>query len=118
MPGMFAQDMITDIPPVGASTEEHTEHPTQKPLALLRLYIEASTKPGDTVLDPFCVDSTALVAAEGLGRAWIGIDVSSVDVRLTHEWLCDELRLVELNVVNMIGCRHGYANGKAENART
>src|SRR5262249_55818407 len=48
----------------------------QKPLALLERIIEASSRPGDTVLDPFCGTGTALVAAERLSRAWIGFDRS------------------------------------------
>lgn len=49
-------------------------HPTQKPLYLLERIIEASTAPGDLVLDPFCGSSTSGVAAGRLGRRYIGID--------------------------------------------
>ena len=57
-------------------------YPTQKPVALLERIIQASSNPGDLVLDPFCGCGTALVAAEKLGRAWIGIDITylAVDV--------------------------------------
>jgi len=68
MPGMPAQDMITDIRPIHENAKERTGYPTQKPLALLRRFIEASTQPGDMVFDPFCGCATALVASEGLGR--------------------------------------------------
>ena len=54
--------------------DERTGYPTQKPLALLKRIIEASSNPGDVVLDPFCGSGTALVAAQALGRQWIGID--------------------------------------------
>ena len=99
MPGMTAQDMITDISPIGSSAKERTGYPTQKPLALLRRFIEASTAPGDMVLDPFCGCATALIASEGLGRQWIGIDVSSVAVRLVHERMRDELGLFGLGII-------------------
>ena len=99
MPGAPAQDMITDVSPIGASAKERTGYPTQKPLALLRRFIEASTEPGDLVLDPFCGCATALVASEGLGRQWIGIDVSSVAVRLVHERMRDELGLFGLGII-------------------
>ena len=98
-PGRSAQDMITDIPPINSQAKERTGYPTQKPLALLRRFIEASTQPGDLVLDPFAGCATALVAAEGLGRAWIGVDVSSVAVRLVHERMRDELGLFELGII-------------------
>lgn len=50
------------------------KHPTQKPIYLLKRIIEASTHPGDIVLDPFCGSSTTGVAAKLLGRKYIGID--------------------------------------------
>ena len=50
------------------------KHPTQKPLYILERIIEASTNPGDLVLDPFCGSSSTGVAARGLGRRYIGID--------------------------------------------
>ncbi len=57
------------------SRAERTGYPTQKPLALLKRIIEASSNPGDVVLDPFCGCATACVAAEQLERRWIGMDM-------------------------------------------
>ena len=76
--GEKANDVITDIKPVQSHAAERTGYPTQKPLALLERIIQASSKPGDLVLDPFCGCATACVAAERLGRRWIGIDVSEM----------------------------------------
>ena len=56
--------------------KEHTGYPTQKPLVLLGRIIKASSNKGDIVLDPFCGCATTCVAAEGLNRQWIGIDIS------------------------------------------
>ena len=50
-------------------------YPTQKPLALYKRMIQASSNPGDIVLDPFAGCATTCVAAEQLGRQWIGIDI-------------------------------------------
>ncbi len=55
--------------------EEYTGWRTQKPVALLERIIKASSNPGDLVLDPFCGCATACIAAEKLGREWIGIDI-------------------------------------------
>ena len=55
--------------------KERTGYPTQKPLALLERIIKASSSEGDMVLDPFCGCATTCVAAEKLGREWVGIDV-------------------------------------------
>ncbi len=54
---------------------ERTGYPTQKPLALYERIIRASSNEGDMVLDPFCGCATTPVAAERLGRQWIGMDI-------------------------------------------
>ena len=75
--GKIIEDFWTDIPAGGhISKQERTGWPTQKPLALLERIIKASSNAGDVVLDPFCGCATACVAAEQLGRHWIGIDIS------------------------------------------
>jgi len=60
---------------VGTS-KERTGYPTQKPLKLLKRIIKACSNEGDIVLDPFCGCATTCVAAETLGRHWVGIDIS------------------------------------------
>ncbi|MDR2008003.1 MAG: site-specific DNA-methyltransferase [Alphaproteobacteria bacterium] len=49
-------------------------HPTQKPLSLMELLIELTTKPNQIVLDPFCGSGTTLLAAKNLDRKFIGIE--------------------------------------------
>ena len=55
--------------------EEEMGYPTQKPLALYERIIRASSNEGDMVLDPFCGCATTPVAAERLGRQWVGMDL-------------------------------------------
>jgi adenine-specific DNA-methyltransferase len=50
-------------------------HPTQKPVMALRPPIQAFTKPGEIVLDPFVGSGTTVLAAKVLGRRYIGIDI-------------------------------------------
>ena len=49
-------------------------HPTQKPEALLKRVLLATTKPGDLVLDPFFGTGTTGAVAKALGRRFIGIE--------------------------------------------
>ncbi len=74
--GVPVDNLWTDIMPLRSRSDEGTGYPTQKPLELLERIIKASTNEGDIVLDPFCGSGTSLVAAQKLGRRWIGIDIS------------------------------------------
>ncbi len=74
-PGMPMDDIWTDILPLRSWHKEYTRYPTQKPLALYERLIRASSNPGDIVLDPFCGCATTPVAAERLGRQWVGMDI-------------------------------------------
>ena len=101
MDGMALQDLILDIPPVRARAKESTKYPTQKPLNLMYRILDASSKHGDLVLDPFCGCASMPVAAVHRGRSWIGIDTweeagQMVQDRLhnreTGEWFFDPER--------------------------
>ena len=78
--GVPIGSLWADILP--ASGGERTGYRTQKPLALLERIIKASSQKGETVLDAFCGCATTCVAAESLGRQWIGIDVSKAAYEL------------------------------------
>lgn len=52
------------------------KHPTQKPLRLLYRIIQTCTKEGFTVLDPFAGSCTTGIAANLMGRRFIGIDMN------------------------------------------
>ena len=84
--GVPAGNLWTDLT-LASGSSERVGYPTQKPLALLTRIIEASSNPGDLVLDPFCGCATACVAAEDLGRQWVGIDLSEKAFDLVRERL-------------------------------
>lgn len=65
---------VWKIPSVGMWEKKCGKHPTQKPLRLLYRIILASTKEGDIILDPFAGSCTTGIAANLLGRKFIGID--------------------------------------------
>ena len=93
--GVPVDSIWSDIPPIQPHSDERLGYPTQKPLALLDRIINASSNPGDIVLDAFCGCGTALVAAENLGRQWIGIDVSPTACRVMAKRLRDVCGLPE-----------------------
>lgn len=62
------------IPAVGQWEKQQGKHPTQKPLRLLYRIILAATDEGDTILDPFSGSGTTGIAANLLGRNYIGIE--------------------------------------------
>ena len=80
--GSIITNIWTDIQPLHDVAAERLGYPTQKPLALLERIIEASSNPGDIVLDPFCGCGTAVAAAQKLGRKWIGIDITHLSIAL------------------------------------
>lgn len=81
------------IPTINAMSKERTGYPTQKPLALLRRIIEASSNPDDIVMDPFCGCATTCVAAQQLDRKWIGIDIEKQAAKIVVERLSDDAGL-------------------------
>lgn len=71
-------------------SKEKVGWPDQKPVALLKRIITATTRPGDLVLDPFMGSGTTLVAAQALGRNAYGIDQSASAVAVARDRLASD----------------------------
>lgn len=71
------------IPAVGMWEKTCGKHPTQKALRLLYRVVLASTNEGDTILDPFAGSSTTGIAANLLGRKFIGIEQDKSFIELS-----------------------------------
>ncbi len=97
--GIALSDVWSDIPPLNSQAQERLGYPTQKPLALLERIIAASSNEGDVVLDPFCGCGTAVHAAQKLGRAWIGIDVTHLAIGLIEKRMKDAFPGLAFDVV-------------------
>jgi len=69
----------TIVSPTG---REKTGYPTQKPAGIVRRMLQASTRPGDLVLDPFAGSGTLGAAAAELGRRYVLIDESAEAVAI------------------------------------
>ncbi len=85
--GAVMPSVWDDIPPINSQAAERLGYPTQKPLALLERIIQASSQPGEVVLDPFCGCGTAVHAAQKLGRRWVGIDITHLAISLIEKRL-------------------------------
>ncbi len=91
----------TIVPTTGP---EKTGYPTQKPLGVVRRIIQASSRPGDWVLDPFAGSGTTAAAVRALGRRSISIDQHPDALRIASARL-------GLSITPFAG---GSADGRAE----
>jgi site-specific DNA-methyltransferase (adenine-specific) len=66
---------VWNLPAIGKWEKSCGKHPTQKPLSVLSRIIQASTKPGDWILDPFSGSGTTGIAANLLGRKFLGLEI-------------------------------------------
>lgn len=86
-----AEFYVSSVTP--QSEKKEGKHPTQKPLGLLRRIIKASTKEGDLILDPFNGSGTTGIAANELGRKYIGLEQE-------EEYLALTVRRYEVNIID------------------
>lgn len=101
------KDRWDDIPFVYAGSIHHPEaiivagtnkkaHPCQMPLGIVRRVILFSSDENDIVLDPFLGSGTTAVAAEELGRRWMGIELSSEYCTLAENRIAEARRQLKL----------------------
>jgi site-specific DNA-methyltransferase (adenine-specific) len=82
--GKYATNILR-VPSLKGSSKEKIGHPSQKPIALIHQLIAASTREGDSVLDPFLGSGTTAAAAQKLGRRWLGIESNPRYVEMAKE---------------------------------
>jgi site-specific DNA-methyltransferase (adenine-specific) len=104
--GAKPKDVI-EIPTTCNGMGEKTPHPTQKPEALLRKFVLASSSEGDLVVDPFSGSGTTAVVAEQLGRRWMACELDAeynrwaigrierVRRMSAPEWIAHDLKIAE-----------------------
>jgi hypothetical protein len=79
--------------------KERLGYPTQKPIGLLARIIQSSCPENGVVLDPFCGCGTTIHAAERLGRAWIGIDITHLAIALIESRLVSAFPGVQYELI-------------------
>jgi DNA modification methylase len=90
-----------DVRWLSTRDRERLGYPTQKPEALLKRIISASSNRGDVVLDPFCGCGTTVSVSEALGRRWIGIDISPTAINIIKARLAR--RMADLSKIRIFG---------------
>ena len=78
--GIPVQDIWLDYLDVNNQNSLVTGYPTEKNIDMLKRIIETSSRKGDLVLDCFAGSGTTLIAAEELGRQWIGVDIGDESI--------------------------------------
>ena len=68
---------VWQLPAIGRWEKSCGKHPTQKPLGVLARLIQASTRPGAWILDPFNGSATTGIAANLLGRKYLGLELEN-----------------------------------------
>ena len=115
-------DDVWGIAAVSSSASKQVGYPTQKPDELLQRVILAMSDPGDIVLDAFAGSGTTLVAAQYLGRRWIGCDIN----RGGRPGSCSTAGEADLRAVfspaggrpgDLIACRRSRRRGTTQSAR-
>lgn len=65
---------VWQLPSIGKWEKSCGKHPTQKPLGVLARIIQASSEPNSWILDPFSGSGTTGIAANLLGRNYLGLE--------------------------------------------
>lgn len=112
--GKSLEDWWTDIGAGGhMPRKERLGYPTQKPEALLRRILQASSREGDLVLDPYCGCGTTIHVAEQLGRNYMGVDITHYAIEIIEFRFRSKLLMpppsVEGRPADLVGARELFA---------
>ena len=72
------------------SAKDNTNHPTTKPLALIKTLVNVASRDNDLILDPFLGSGTTAVAAKQLGRRFIGVEINPDYCKIAEQRLAQE----------------------------
>lgn len=78
------------------TTKDNTEHPTTKPLWIMKRLIQVSTNPGNTILDVCMGSGTTGVACVQTGRNFIGIEIDPGYFKIAQKRIADAQQQMRL----------------------
>ncbi len=107
-------DDVWDIPIINPLANERVGYPTQKPLTLLLRLIVALSNPDDLVGDFCCGSGTTLVAAQKLGRNWLGCDASEAATTCAATRLRNECGLEGVVATEVFVCHPARSEAKSQ----
>lgn len=110
--GRALNDTWTDISTLRVTSKERLGLPSQKPLGLVSRIISAGSREGDVVLDPFAGSGTSIVAAQHLGRRWIGIEKAMSYVEIIDARLKATFGESVSDFYNIVGTPRDYASAQ------
>lgn len=96
--GVAVQDVWLDINRLDSHSRERIGFETQKPTTLLERIVEASSNPGDVVLDPYVGSGTTAVVAERMKRSWVALDNSLMACAITLARVRQEVNLANVSL--------------------
>jgi len=102
-----------DVRWLSPQDKERLGYPTQKPEGLLERVIQASSRPGDVVLDAYCGCGTTVAVAQRLQRQWIGIDITYQSISLILKRLEDSFGKAALDQVKASGIPRDLESARA-----
>ena len=90
---------IIEIPALNNMAHERRGYPTQKPVALLEMLINACCPANAIVLDPMCGSGTTLIATQNIKRRFVGIDINPDAIDLVNSRLQEQCQLTSPQLV-------------------
>ena len=90
------QSNVIFIPKIIPSADQH---PTKKPIALMKHFLRLHSEAGDVVLDPYLGSGVTAAACEELGRQWIGAEIDPHWAAKATERIAREREQMKLGLV-------------------
>lgn len=109
-------DDVWDIPQLQPASADWSGYETQKHPALLERIVNLASNPGDLVADFFCGTGTTLVAAQRLGRRWLGADLGAHAIRISRRRLLAMNAAFTIDSISPPGTGRGGADAAARDA--